>query len=98
MAFSVFGGVINGFQRYDLNNVVGTVSSIVDGAGQRRRDLLAGYGLVGLVVATTVVRLLTYWVYRAERLSRVPGAAHAAVALPPRASARGDARSASTWC
>ena len=28
-AFSVFGGVINGFQRFDLNNIVGTVSSIV---------------------------------------------------------------------
>ena len=40
-AFSVFGGVINGFQRYDLNNVVGAVSSvlvaIVNVAGARRR-------------------------------------------------------------
>ena len=29
MACSVFGGVINGFQRYDLNNVVGTASTVV---------------------------------------------------------------------
>ena len=36
-AFTVFGGVINGFQRYDLNNIVGTVSSVVDGGRQRRR-------------------------------------------------------------
>ena len=28
-AFSVFGGVINGFQRYDLNNVVGAVSGVL---------------------------------------------------------------------
>ena len=42
--FSIFGGVINGFQRYDLNNVVGIASSVVvaivnvvDAAGRLRR-------------------------------------------------------------
>ena len=64
-AFSVFGGVINGFQRYDLNNVVGTVSSVLT-AVVNVAVLAAGYGLVELVAATTVVRLLTYLVYRAN--------------------------------
>ena len=64
-AFSVFGGVINGFQRYDLNNVVGTISSVVT-AAVNVAVLAAGYGLVELVAATTVVRLLTYLVYRAN--------------------------------
>jgi O-antigen/teichoic acid export membrane protein len=65
IAFSVFGGVINGFQRYDLNNVVGAGSSIVAGV-VNVAVLMAGYGLVALVVATTAVRVLTYWVYRAN--------------------------------
>jgi O-antigen/teichoic acid export membrane protein len=64
-AFSVFGAVINGFQRYDLNNVVGTVSSVVT-AVVNVAVLAAGYGLVELVAATTMVRLLTYGVYRAN--------------------------------
>ena len=64
-AFSVFGGVINGFQRYDLNNVVGTISSVLT-AVVNVAVLAAGYGLVELVAATTVVRLLTYLIYRAN--------------------------------
>ncbi|HET9831466.1 MAG TPA: oligosaccharide flippase family protein [Vicinamibacterales bacterium] len=65
MAFTVFGGVINGFQRYDLNNLTGVVSTIIV-AVVNVAVLLAGYGLIGLVVATTTVRVLTYWVYRAN--------------------------------
>ena len=65
LAFSVFGGVINGFQRYDLNNVVGTASALV-AAGVNVAVLSSGYGLVPLVAATTAVRLLTYFVYRAN--------------------------------
>jgi O-antigen/teichoic acid export membrane protein len=65
MAFSVFGGVINGFQRYDLNNLVGTISSLVT-AAVNVAVLDAGYGLVELVAATTAVRLLTYFVYRSN--------------------------------
>ena len=71
-AFSVFGGVINGFQRYDLNNVVGTISSVVT-AVVNVAVLAAGYGLVELVAATTVVRLLTYLVYRANAYRVFPG-------------------------
>jgi O-antigen/teichoic acid export membrane protein len=64
-AFSVFGAVINGFQRYDLNNVVGTISSVLT-AVVNIAVLAAGYGLIELVAATTAVRLLTYLVYRAH--------------------------------
>jgi O-antigen/teichoic acid export membrane protein len=71
-AFSVFGGVINGFQRYDLNNVVGTISTIVT-AVVNVVVLVLGYGLVELVYATTAVRVLTYWVYRANAYRVFPG-------------------------
>ncbi len=71
-AFSVFGGVINGFQRYDLNNIVGTVSSVVT-ALVNVLVLALGYGLVELVAATTTVRVLTYWVYRANAYRVFPG-------------------------
>lgn len=64
-AFSVFGAVINGFERYDINNVTGTISSIVV-AAVNVAVLALGYGLVELVIATTVVKVLTYGVYRAN--------------------------------
>ncbi len=71
-AFSVFGGVINGFQRYDLNNLVGTASSVVT-AAVNVLVLVAGFGLVELVVAMTAVRVLTLWVYRANAYRVFPG-------------------------
>ena len=64
-AFTVFGAVINGFQRYDINNITGTVSSVLV-AIVNVAVLAMGYGLIELVVATTIVRVLTYWVYRAN--------------------------------
>ncbi len=64
-AFSVFGGVINGFQRYDLNNIAGTASSVV-AALVNVLVIVSGYGLMAVVVGTTTVRLLTLWVYRAN--------------------------------
>jgi O-antigen/teichoic acid export membrane protein len=72
MACSVFGGVINGFQRYDLNNIVGTASTVV-AAIINVVVLSAGYGLVELVVATTLVRVLAYSVYRANAYRVFPG-------------------------
>ena len=65
MVFGVFGGVINGFQRYDLNNIVGAASSLIV-AIVNVSVLLAGYGLIGVIVATTAVRVVTYFVYRAN--------------------------------
>ncbi len=72
MAFSVFGALTNGFQRYDLNNVVGGASSVVV-AVVNLAVLSAGYGLIALVVATTAVRVLTYWIYRANAYRVFPG-------------------------
>jgi O-antigen/teichoic acid export membrane protein len=71
-AFSVYGAVINGFQRYDINNITGTVSSIIV-AIVNVIVLSLGYGLIELVVATTMVRVLTYWVYRANAYRVFPG-------------------------
>jgi len=61
--FSVFGGLINGFQRYDLNNLVGICSSAMV-ALVNVVMLAAGFNLVQLVAATTTVRILTYLAYR----------------------------------
>lgn len=61
--FSIFGGIINGFQRYDLNNAVGIASSTVV-AVVNVAMLTSGCTLVHLVAATTSVRILTYFVYR----------------------------------
>jgi O-antigen/teichoic acid export membrane protein len=61
--FSIFGGVINGFQRYDLNNIVGIASSVVVAIANVTM-LLAGCTLVQLVTVTTGIRILTYFVYR----------------------------------
>jgi O-antigen/teichoic acid export membrane protein len=61
--FSIFGGIINGFQRYDLNNLVGICSSAIV-AAVNIAMLLAGFNLVQLVAATTAVRVVTYLAYR----------------------------------
>jgi O-antigen/teichoic acid export membrane protein len=61
--FSVYGGVSSGFQRYDINNMVAIVSNVIV-AAVNIGVLLAGYGLIPLVTATTCVRLVTYFVYR----------------------------------
>jgi O-antigen/teichoic acid export membrane protein len=61
--FSVYGGVISGFQRYDQNNIVAIATSIMV-AVVNAAVLMAGYGLVALVAATTAVRLIAYMVYR----------------------------------
>jgi len=61
--FSIFGGVINGFQRYDINNLVGIATSAVV-AAINVAMLLLGFSLVDLVAATTTVRLLAYLAYR----------------------------------
>jgi O-antigen/teichoic acid export membrane protein len=50
------------------------VSSLVT-AAVNVAVLLAGYGLIELVVATTSVRVLTYWVYRANAYRVFPGLA-----------------------
>ena len=61
--FSIFGGIINGFQRFDLNNLVGIASSLIV-AVVNVAMLTMGYGLEQLVLVTTSIRILTYFVYR----------------------------------
>jgi O-antigen/teichoic acid export membrane protein len=61
--FSVFGGIINGFQRYDVNSIVGIGSSILV-AIVNVVMLLSGFSLVSVVMATTTVRLATFLLYR----------------------------------
>ena len=61
--FSVFGGVINGFERYYVNNVVATAFNIAT-ALVNVLVLWLGYGLVELVMATTFMRILPMWAYR----------------------------------
>lgn len=60
--FSVFGGIVNGFQRQYLNGAVAFVTAIVV-ALVNVAVLLAGYGLPELVAATTGVRILSYLAY-----------------------------------
>ena len=69
--FSVFGGVVNGFQRHFLNGFVSIGASIVV-AIVNLAVLLAGYGLVELVAATTAVRMLAYLGYRLNAYRAYP--------------------------
>jgi O-antigen/teichoic acid export membrane protein len=71
LPFSIFGGIINGFQRYDLNNMVGVGSSMVV-ATANVLMLLAGASLVQLVVVTTAIRIATYFVYRLNAYAVFP--------------------------
>ncbi len=70
--FSVFGGVVNGFQRHFLNGFVSIGTSIAV-AIVNLAVVMAGYGLVELVAATTAVRLLAYIGYRANAYRAFPG-------------------------
>lgn len=69
--FSVYGGVCAGFQRIDINNIVAVVVAVV-AAIVNVAVLLAGYGLLTLVAATTAVRVLGYYVYRLNALRIYP--------------------------
>ncbi len=62
-AFGPFGGICSGFQRYDINNVVGATTTIIV-AVVNVAVLLLGYGLITLVGVMTAVRLLALLVYR----------------------------------
>jgi O-antigen/teichoic acid export membrane protein len=59
---SVFGGVVNGFQR-SYSNAINSVTTSIVTALVNVAVLLAGYGLVPLVASTTVVRLASYVLY-----------------------------------
>jgi O-antigen/teichoic acid export membrane protein len=61
--FSVFGGVINGFERYYVNNVVGLVFNVLT-AIVNVIVLAMGYGIVELVACSTFLRIAPLWIYR----------------------------------
>ena len=61
--FTIYGGVVNGFERYYVNNLVGTAFNIM-AAAMNVLVLWLGYGLVELVAATTALRIMPYWIYR----------------------------------
>jgi O-antigen/teichoic acid export membrane protein len=61
--FGVFGGITNGFQRYDANNLVAITTSVL-AALVNVAVLLLGFGLVVLVASTTFVRIVAFLFYR----------------------------------
>jgi O-antigen/teichoic acid export membrane protein len=63
LPFSIFGAIVNGFQRTSLNSVVGVVVALTV-AGVNVAVLRNGGDLVQLVAATTLVRLAGYAAYR----------------------------------
>ena len=60
--FAIYGGVVNGFERYYLNNVIGT-AALIAVALVNVLVLWMGYGLIELVAATTLVRMAPYYLY-----------------------------------
>ena len=69
--FGVYGGIISGFQRYDVNSTMAVVISVIT-AATNVAVLLSGYGLLTLVAATTTVRVLGYFAYRRNAFKVFP--------------------------
>ena len=69
--FGVYGGIISGFQRFDVNNTQAVITSIVV-ALTNAAVLMAGYGLITLVAATTSVRMLSSLLYRRNAFKVFP--------------------------
>ena len=90
-AFSVFGGVINGFQRYDLNNIVGHGQQRRGRRRQRRCAAGRATASWSSSLATTTVRVLTYLSTAPTPIACFPALRIRLVAVPPRSAARGDA-------
>jgi O-antigen/teichoic acid export membrane protein len=71
-ALSVFGAVVYGFQRYYLNNAV-SIGISVTVAAVNFGVLSAGHGLVTLVAAVTIVRLLSLGLFAWNAYRAFPG-------------------------
>jgi O-antigen/teichoic acid export membrane protein len=69
--FAIYGAVINGFERYYLNNLVGMLFNLA-AAVVNVVALWLGYGLVELVAATTLMRIAPLWVYRRNAYAVFP--------------------------
>jgi O-antigen/teichoic acid export membrane protein len=59
---AAYGAVVNGFERFYLNNLIGAGAAIA-GAVVNVLVLWLGYGLVELVAATTLARMAPYYLY-----------------------------------
>jgi O-antigen/teichoic acid export membrane protein len=71
-AFSVFGAIVYGFQRYYRNNIVSIGTSLVV-AMVNVLVLSTGHGLVTLVASTTAVRLLSLMLFAWNARHVFPG-------------------------
>ena len=69
--FSVYGGIVSGFQRYHVNSGIAIASAVLV-AAVNVSVLKAGYGLVTLVALTTAVRVGFYLIYRANAIRIYP--------------------------
>jgi O-antigen/teichoic acid export membrane protein len=69
--FGVFGGVANGFQRFDINNLVG-LGTTVAVAIVNVTMLASGFTLVQLVAVTTSIRIGAYFIYRRNAYRMFP--------------------------
>jgi O-antigen/teichoic acid export membrane protein len=69
---AIFGAIVYGFQRYYLNNAVGIGTSLVV-AAVNVAVLSAGHGLVALVAAITVVRVLSLGLFAWNAYRAFPG-------------------------
>ena len=79
----IYGAVVYGFQRYYRNNAVSIGISLAV-AAVNVAVFGAGHGLVGLVAATTAIRLVPLGLYRAERVAGLPGSADPTLLVSPR--------------
>jgi O-antigen/teichoic acid export membrane protein len=68
---SVFGGIVNGFQRFYQNNLI-AISTSVLATMANIAVLSMGYGIVELVACTTTIRLLSQLAYRRSAYGAFP--------------------------
>lgn len=61
--FAIFGGVINGFELYYINNIVGGVFNVA-AALVNLLVLWLGYGIIEVVASTTLMRVIPFFIYR----------------------------------
>jgi O-antigen/teichoic acid export membrane protein len=69
--FSIYGGVINGFELYYVNNIVGGAFNVL-AAVLNVLVLWLGYGIVEMVAATTTARVIPYFIYRRNAYKAFP--------------------------
>ncbi len=86
LPFSVFGAVINGAQRYALNNAVGIVATLLV-AGVNVWVVEQGGGVIAVVAATTLVHLAAYGAYALNAFRVQPG-----LKISPRLASRARLR------